>query len=157
MYSATRAVVIVTAYLIVYVILFEIKAPEPLLLWLFLCSPFLVLWMVYQVLKEKGFKYPALSQQEDWGYLDMPKETIYAKTCYQYMEPFQIEINIADTPRTLLVYHLSKEEKYDVFEDRYRLGIIYRDKANGGIWCSKDPIPMELVNLIGEGIDAYED
>ncbi len=113
--------------------------------------------MVYTVLKDDKVKYPALGPQDEWGYLDRPRETIYTQVCYTYMEPFQIEINISDNPRTLLVYQIPKEETYDVFEDRHRLGIIYRDKANGGIWCSKDPIPMELVNLIGEGIDAYEE
>ncbi len=42
MYNATRAVIIVTAYLIIYAVLLGIKAEEHLLSVLFMCSPFLV-------------------------------------------------------------------------------------------------------------------
>lgn len=72
------------------------------------------------------------------------------------MEPFQIEVSILDDSKTLLVYPGPNKGTYDVFEDKRRLGIVYREPNQGGIWCSKDPIPMELINLIGDCIDAYE-
>ena len=156
MYNAVRAVIIMTAYLVIYIVLFAIKAPHQILAVLFLLSPFLVVYTVYTVLKDQRFKYPELGPQEEWGYFDRPRETIYPPVCYPYMEPFQIEISILDDSKTLLVYPGPNKGTYDVFEDRRRLGIVYRDRSQGGIWCSKDPIPTELVNLIGDGIDAYE-
>jgi hypothetical protein len=157
MYNAVKAVFIMTAYLVVYLILFHVKANDQLLSYLFLCSPFLLIWMVYAVLKDQKYEYPTLGQQEEWGYLDKPKETIYADACYKYMEPFQIEISIADRSQTLLVYPGPNRGSYDIFEDQRRLGIIYRDDTNDSMWCSKDPIPVELINLIGDKIDAYEE
>jgi len=156
MYNAVKAVIIMTAYLVIYIVLFEVQAPLQLLSLLFLFFPILVIYTVFNILKDQGFNYPELGPQEEWGYLDRPRETIYPPTCYPYMEPFQIEISILDDSKTLLVYPGPNEGTYDVFEDRRRLGIVYRDPSQSGIWCSKDPLPMELVNMIGENIDAYE-
>jgi len=156
MYNAVRAVIIMTAYLVIYLILFVLEAPQQLLSIFFILSPFLMVYTVYTVLKDRRFKYPELRAQEEWGYLDRPRETIYPPACYFNMEPFQIEINILDDSKTLLVYPGPNKGTYDVFEDGRRLGILYRDHSQGGIWCSKDPIPMELVDLIGERIDAFE-
>lgn len=156
MYNAVRAVIIMTAYLVIYIILFEVHASQQLLAILFICSPFLMVYTVFNVLKDKRFKYPELGTHEEWGYLDRSRETIYPPVCFPYMEPFQIEISMLDDSKTLLVYPGPNKGTYDVFEDRRRLGIVYRDRSLGGIWCSKDPIPIELVNLIGDRIDAFE-
>jgi len=33
---------------------------------------------------------------------------------------------------------------------------VYKDTENNNCWCSDEPIPMEIINLIGKQIDAYE-
>jgi len=157
MYNGIRAVIIATAYLVVYIVLIEVKASQNLLGFLFMSSPFLVIWMVYNVLKDRRFDYPELSPQQEWGYADQPpQETICAATCCLIMEPFEIEIDTDGISKTLMVYTNPIEGSYDIFEDKHRLGVIYRDQEKGGIWCSKNHLPMELINLMGSRIDAYE-
>ncbi|MET3114382.1 hypothetical protein AAKU52_002116 [Pedobacter sp. CG_S7] len=74
MFSAKRAVIIATAYLIIYVVSLELMGLCRIVFILFGLSPILLIWMVYVVLKEKGFEYPELKDEEEWGYLDQPKE-----------------------------------------------------------------------------------
>ena len=76
MFSAIRAVLIVTAYLIIYVVLLELMGPFRIGFILFGLSPILLIWMVYAILKEKDFEYPELGEDEEWGYLDRPKEDL---------------------------------------------------------------------------------
>lgn len=72
------------------------------------------------------------------------------------MEPFDIEINISGNINSLLVFPDPYEPIYEVYEDKNRLGIVYKDPENNDQWCSDEPIPMEVIRLIGERIDAYE-
>jgi hypothetical protein len=156
MYKANRAVLFATAYLIIYILLIQVGAPIPVISTLFVASPFLLIWMTYCILKDNRFYYPELESHEEWGYADKPRETFYGPVCYKSMQPFQIQIDIAGNMQTLLVYADPDKSSYDVFENKHRLGILYKDQDNGGIWCSKDPMPLELINMIGDAIDAYE-
>jgi hypothetical protein len=65
------SVILVTIYLIVYVTLFQLKGPSPIIAIMFLIAPFLVIGMVYMVLTD-GYDYPELSEDEEWGYRDKP-------------------------------------------------------------------------------------
>jgi hypothetical protein len=64
--------VIVTAYLVVYTFLFQAEAPLPVLAWMFVISPFLVIWMAYTILRYGGFTGRELHDNEEWGYDDKP-------------------------------------------------------------------------------------
>ncbi|WP_316835168.1 hypothetical protein [Pedobacter nutrimenti] len=72
------------------------------------------------------------------------------------MEPFDIQIDISGNISTLLVFPDPYEPIYEVYEDKNRLGVVYKDTENNNCWCSDEPIPMEIINLIGKQIDAYE-
>lgn len=72
------------------------------------------------------------------------------------IEPFAIEIETETTCSHLHVYPNPDKTSYDIFEDKSRLAMVFRDIENGGVWCSDDPIPMELINLIGSQIDLVE-
>lgn len=61
----------VTIYLIVYITLFQLNGPGPIIACLFLISPFLVIWMVYVVITDQN-DYPDLPEGDEWGYLDRP-------------------------------------------------------------------------------------
>ena len=64
-------VTIVTIYLIVYITLFQLNGPSPIIAYLFVISPLLIIWMVYVVLTDKN-DYPDLPEDEEWGYRDKP-------------------------------------------------------------------------------------
>lgn len=65
-------VTIVTIYLIVYITLFQLNGPSPIIAYLFVISPLLIIWMVYVVLTDKN-DYPDLPEDEEWGYRDKPR------------------------------------------------------------------------------------
>lgn len=72
----TLAAVIVTIYLVVYTVLFHTDAPLPILGSMFLLSPFLVLWMVYTILRHGKFEGKELAEGEEWGYCDKKKSEL---------------------------------------------------------------------------------
>ncbi|WP_069659024.1 hypothetical protein [Arcticibacter eurypsychrophilus] len=74
--KATTAVIIATLYLIVYVILFQTEMSTTILSYLFLTSPFLMIWLVYTVLKDDHEQYPELGEDQEWGYRDKPKDKL---------------------------------------------------------------------------------
>ncbi len=73
MYTAIKAVGLLTVYLVVYLILWSFNISILAFSILFLLSPFLMFWAVYCVLKEKDFNYPEMDENEEWGYLDKTK------------------------------------------------------------------------------------
>jgi hypothetical protein len=74
--KATTAVSILTIYLVVYTALFQTGISLTILSYLFLIAPFLIVWMVYIVLKDDQYKYPELGKDEDWGYRDKTKDQL---------------------------------------------------------------------------------
>jgi hypothetical protein len=74
--KAIPAVILATLYLVVYVILFQIGTSMAILSYLFLFSPFLMIGLVYIVLKDDHEKYPELGEDEEWGYRDKPKDEL---------------------------------------------------------------------------------
>ncbi len=68
--------VFVTAYLVVYTILFQLNASFDVLAIMFLLSPFLVIWMVYTILKYGKYEGRELEENEEWGYQDKKREQL---------------------------------------------------------------------------------
>jgi hypothetical protein len=71
--NAKVTVGMLTIYLTLYVIVFAAGLSDTLLVWMYLASPFLLVWMVYRVLKDDAVNYPELPEDEEWGYSDKPK------------------------------------------------------------------------------------
>ena len=66
----------VTIYLLIYTILFQASAGINILMTMFILSPFLVIWMVYVVLKYGKFRGRELKEDEEWGYSDRSRDTL---------------------------------------------------------------------------------
>jgi hypothetical protein len=75
--SAVKAVSIVTAVLLAYTLLGVVNAPFRLMAFIFTLSPFLVVWMVWNVLSDSSRKAPELADGEEWGYADRPRDSFY--------------------------------------------------------------------------------
>lgn len=65
---------VVTLYLLVYTLLFHYEAPWEIIAWMFLLSPFLVIWMAYTILKYAIYNGRDLEENEEWGYQDKPAD-----------------------------------------------------------------------------------
>ncbi|MBO9703391.1 MAG: hypothetical protein J7604_24495 [Sporocytophaga sp.] len=63
------SVIFVTLYLFVFTVLSRMDIELEIMLSLFSLSPFLILWMVYSVLKYGKHSGKALNERE-WGYED---------------------------------------------------------------------------------------
>ena len=74
--NAKRAILTATLYLAAYICLFATGASIEVLAFMFLVSPFLILGMVYMVLKDTRYKYPELNEGEEWGYRDKAKHEL---------------------------------------------------------------------------------
>jgi len=64
------ATAFVSVYLIVYTLLFQLDVSLNILLLMFSLSPFLVIWMVYTILKHSPFTGRELKEDEEWSYQD---------------------------------------------------------------------------------------
>ncbi len=73
--SARAAVSTATLYLIIYTVLAAAGYDYPVAI-LYLASPFLILGMVYIVLKDDRLDYPELAEGEEWGYRDKSKDEL---------------------------------------------------------------------------------
>jgi len=74
--NAKNAIGTVTLYLVTYVVLFFSGCSMLILAYMFLVSPFLLIGMVYFVLKDDSYQNPELKEGEEWGYRDRKKETL---------------------------------------------------------------------------------
>ncbi|MBS7563566.1 hypothetical protein KHS38_04030 [Mucilaginibacter sp. Bleaf8] len=75
MKNTKTAVITVTLFLFIYTALFSTGLSVTILSYMFLASPFLLIWMVYTVLKD-DYKYPELAEGDEWGYRDKAKDTL---------------------------------------------------------------------------------
>jgi hypothetical protein len=73
------ATLFVSLYLLVYTVLFHAGASLQLLGCMFLVSPFLVVWMVYSVLKYGTYSGSELASDEEWGYQDKDSDELREK------------------------------------------------------------------------------
>jgi hypothetical protein len=64
------AVITTTAYLLVYYLLFNAGVNIGVILMMFSCAPFLVIWTVLSILKDRKYKSRTLGEVEEWGYGD---------------------------------------------------------------------------------------
>jgi threonine/homoserine/homoserine lactone efflux protein len=64
------AVHVATSVLLVNMLVALLDGPGWLVALLFLAGPALVLWMVWQVLRDKSMPMAELEAQEEWGYQD---------------------------------------------------------------------------------------
>ena len=68
------AVTVTSIILIVYC--FLLGRNSPLAYFIFSISPFLVLWVVYTVIRFGIFRGNELNEDEEWGYADKNKEEL---------------------------------------------------------------------------------
>ena len=73
--SAVKAVAVVTAVLVVYTLLGAVDAPYRLIALIFTLSPFLMVWMVWNVLADDSHKVAELAEGEEWGYADRSRDS----------------------------------------------------------------------------------
>jgi len=69
--NPTFAVIAVTVYLVVFVVITRLYPDLSLLLVMYAVSPLLVIWMVYTVIRYGQYKGKELSEGQEWGYEDM--------------------------------------------------------------------------------------
>jgi hypothetical protein len=74
--SSFFPVTVVTILLIVYTILLATGASPVLAGGIFLLSPFLIIWMVYRVIRHDTHHGRELMEGEEWGYTDKNKESL---------------------------------------------------------------------------------
>jgi hypothetical protein len=65
-----------TLYLVILTILGQSGAAPVVCAFIYLFSPVVIIAMVYLVLTEKGFSYPELAENEEWGYRDREKSNL---------------------------------------------------------------------------------
>lgn len=63
----------VSVILIFYAILILTRVSFPFINFLFFISPFLLIWMVYNVIRFGDYKGRELEEDEEWGYADKKK------------------------------------------------------------------------------------
>jgi hypothetical protein len=63
-----------TLYLVVYTLLIRFEASFNTIAVMFLLSPFLVIWMAYNILKYGKFNGRELQENEEWGYSERSHE-----------------------------------------------------------------------------------
>jgi len=76
MISAKKSICVLTAYLVIYIILINTRLLFELIPYLYIVSPFLIVWMVACILKDTRVKYPELKENEEWGYADKSKDEL---------------------------------------------------------------------------------
>ncbi|MGZ5245599.1 MAG: hypothetical protein ACXWV5_00750 [Flavitalea sp.] len=67
---------VVTVYLLIYNALFFTGASSTVIASMFILSPFLVIWMAMNILRDKKYKVRELHEDEEWGYADKLSEEL---------------------------------------------------------------------------------
>ena len=75
MTTAKNAVTFGTIYLIAFIITLYVPPLFVIAPWLFIGAPFIMIWMVVDVLKDDRQKYPELGKRE-WGYRDKNRDDL---------------------------------------------------------------------------------
>lgn len=70
MNASKFSVLFVSTYLLIYTVIAHTTALSLLAPFLYFLSPFLVIWMVYTVLKKGEYTGPELLPDEEFGYQD---------------------------------------------------------------------------------------
>jgi hypothetical protein len=74
--NPTIAVTFVSAYLVMYYMLFYLNASLEVLALMFILSPILLVWMVVIVLKHGKYNGPELKEGEEWAYQDKARDEL---------------------------------------------------------------------------------
>jgi hypothetical protein len=75
MTTARNAVITTALYLLVFIITLYVPLLFNLAPWLFIASPFALIWMVVCILKDDRQKYPEPGKHE-WGYRDKNRDEL---------------------------------------------------------------------------------
>jgi fatty acid desaturase len=75
MTTARNAVIIVSLCLLLFIGTLYVQPLSGLVPWLFIASPFLLIWMVINILRDTRHKYPELGDHE-WGYRDKNRDDL---------------------------------------------------------------------------------
>jgi len=75
MTTAKNAVILGTLYLLVFIIALYVRPLFIFAPWLLVGSPFLLVWMVFNILKDDRQPYPELGKHE-WGYRDKNRDEL---------------------------------------------------------------------------------
>lgn len=76
MKKSILAACIASAYLLVYLFAFNYNAPVKVLIFLFVFSPVMVIWMAVTILKDNSVDVAELKADEEYGYQDKPKSML---------------------------------------------------------------------------------
>jgi hypothetical protein len=69
-------------------------------------------------------------------------------------EPFEIQVLIEGKMEKILVVPDRDEAKYQLFDDRTSLGIVWSEQKGPGMtWCAEGMIARELLDQVGEQIE----
>ncbi|MES2265147.1 MAG: hypothetical protein V4520_00210 [Bacteroidota bacterium] len=68
--NANIALGIATIYVAAFTIAIAAGAPAAIQAGLFIAAPFVLIWSVFTVLKDRSFNYPQLPADSEFGYLD---------------------------------------------------------------------------------------
>lgn len=68
--NSSFSITAVTVYLVVYCILLRIESTQSIGVLMFVISPFLLIWMVYTILKYGVYTGRELAEDEEYGYED---------------------------------------------------------------------------------------
>ncbi|HEY1025521.1 MAG TPA: hypothetical protein VGE26_10175, partial [Sphingobacteriaceae bacterium] len=74
--KSSFSIAFVSIYLLIYLVLFNLDVPVYILFGMYLFSPFLVIWMVYTVIRYGIYTGRGLMDDEEWGYEDKKREDI---------------------------------------------------------------------------------
>lgn len=71
-------------------------------------------------------------------------------------EPFEIQVSIEGNMERLLVIPDREEPKYELFDEHTSIGTAWTVEENQlKRWCAEGAVAQELLDQIGEQIDAY--
>ena len=70
MKKSDLAASLASMYLLAYVLAFNFNAPADVIFFMFILSPFVVIWMAVTILKDRSVSVPEFKNGEEWGYQD---------------------------------------------------------------------------------------
>jgi hypothetical protein len=73
------------------------------------------------------------------------------------MEPFDIQVMVEGNMESLLVIPNAEENNFKIFDDITYVGTVWtEDRDNKKVWCADGMIARELLDQIGQQIDAFK-
>ena len=66
---------VVTIYLVIYQVASSFNVPAAIIFSMFLLSPFMMIWMVVNILKDTSTEVIELKEGEEWGYQDRNRQS----------------------------------------------------------------------------------